>query len=111
MSSRKIIVGPDAEEDILNVDTWWRENRLAAPDLFLNELTHALALIAAPHYVGPRYVNRLYPGMRRYLMRSTRYHVYYLPRDQDLVIVAIWGAVRGITPEFKQRRRRIESGP
>ena len=108
MSSRPVIVGPDAEVDIATIDSWWRENRLAAPDLFFNELTHALDLIASPHYVGPRYVNRRYPGMRRYLMRATRYHVYYLPRDKDLVIIAVWGASRGITPSFLRRKKRIE---
>ena len=108
MSSRAVIIGPDAEADITTIDAWWRENRLAAPDLFFNELQHALGLIASPHYVGPRYVNRRYPGMRRYLMRSTRYHVYYLPRERDLVVVAVWGAVRGVTPGFKDRKKRIE---
>lgn len=42
-------------------------------------------------------------------MRSTHYHVYYLPREGDLVVVAVWGAVRGITPGFADRKTRIES--
>jgi hypothetical protein len=54
VSSRQIIVGPDAEADVLNIDKWWRENRLASPDLFLNELTRTVDLVAAPHDVGPR---------------------------------------------------------
>ena len=107
MTSRPVIIGPDAETDIATIDAWWRENRLSAPDLFINELQHALALIASPHYVGPRYLNRRYPGLRRYLMRSTQYHVYYLPRDKDFVVVAVWGAVRGVTPGFGRRQKRI----
>ena len=110
MTPRPVIIGPDAEADIAAVDAWWRENRLAAPDLFFSELQHALSLIASPHYVGPRFVNRRYPGMRRYLMRSTRYHVYYQPRGKDIVVVAVWGAVRGVTPGFAHRRKRIEGG-
>jgi plasmid stabilization system protein ParE len=108
MTARQVIIGPDAEHDIFTLDSWWRANRLAAPDLFFNELQHALGLLASPHYVGPRYENQLYPGMRRYLMRSTRYHVYYVPRAKELVVVAVWGAVRGITPAFNVRRERIE---
>lgn len=108
MTPRPVIIGPDAVADIVTIDAWWRENRSAAPDLFFSELQHALALIASPQYVGPRYANRRYPGMRRYLMRSTRYHVYYLPREKDIVVVAVWGAVRGVTPGFTLRRKRIE---
>lgn len=31
-------VTPEAETQIREIDSWWRENRLAVPDLFLSDL-------------------------------------------------------------------------
>jgi plasmid stabilization system protein ParE len=36
-----VIVSPEAEAQIREIDSWWRENRKAAPDLFLQELADA----------------------------------------------------------------------
>jgi hypothetical protein len=33
-----VVVVPDAELQIRTIDGWWRENRLAAPGQFLEEL-------------------------------------------------------------------------
>ena len=40
---------PRAVHQAKRVDAWWRENRLASPDLFAEELASAIeALTAAP---------------------------------------------------------------
>jgi len=35
---------PEAESQIRTIDVWWRDNRRAAPDLFLDELSEAFGL-------------------------------------------------------------------
>lgn len=35
----------EADEQIRNVDDWWRENRPSAPNLFTDELTAAFDVI------------------------------------------------------------------
>lgn len=45
-------VTPEAETQIRDIDSWWRENRLAVPDLFLSELTESFDLIAGAPQIG-----------------------------------------------------------
>lgn len=107
MTRRRVIVGPDAEDDMKRIDAWWSANRSAAPQLFLQELQHAIGLIADVPFVGKAHRHRAVPGLRRYLLRDSKYHVYYLFTGRDVVIVAVWGAIRGVTPRFNERRRRL----
>jgi len=53
--------------------------------------------------VGVRYTHRAIPGLRRYLLRSTRYHLYFVYTDELVVIVGICGATRRTTPRFAVR--------
>ena len=91
-----------AEADIRTIDAWWRENRTAAPDLFLDELRLAVSLIGSFPLLGKRYPAAKVPRLRRYLLRASRYHVYYLPSPSEVLVLSIWGTVRGTTPNFKQ---------
>lgn len=77
--------------------------RGAAPNLFLEELADALALLEIEAGVGVRQPNRMIPGLRRYLLRATRYHLYFVHSDDAVVIVGIWGATRRSTPRFADR--------
>ncbi len=38
------------------------------------------------------------PGIRRVVLRTTRYHVYYQVEKDTVTVVAIWSAVRGRGP-------------
>ena len=35
----KLVFSPEADQDVDKIDAWWRENRLDAPRLFVEELT------------------------------------------------------------------------
>jgi hypothetical protein len=37
-------------------------------------------------------------GVRRLLLRATRYHVYYRVREETLEVLALWHATRGTGP-------------
>lgn len=95
-----VVVLPDAELQIRAIDGWWREHREAAPDLFAEEVAAALELIARVPRFGRRCRHRTVAGLRRMVLRSTRYHIYYAPdADDDRVyVLAVWSAVRGRMP-------------
>jgi plasmid stabilization system protein ParE len=103
MPAVEVVVVPDAERQIRAIDRWWRENRSAAAALFTEELAAALELIAGAPRIGRRRRHRGVPGMRRILLRATRYHLYYAPSDDGrrLFVLAVWSALRGKAPPLR----------
>jgi len=99
--THRVIVSPRARGQIEAIDRWWRENRLAAPALFRQELAAALDLVAAAPESGTRYRSSPVPRVRRALLRSTRYHVYYVVRPGTIEVLAVWSAVRGTGPRLR----------
>jgi plasmid stabilization system protein ParE len=97
----RIVVTPEAEEQARTIDTWWRHERPAAPGLFTEELAAAFALLGHAPEAGRRYPHPTVSDVRRVLLRSTRYHVYYKLRENEVVVLAIWSGVRGTGPELK----------
>jgi len=95
----EVIVVPAAELQIRTIDGWWRENRLAAPALFSEELAAAIELITGAPRIGRRRRHRGVPGLRRVLLRATRY-LYYAASDdaKRLFVLAVWSALRGKAP-------------
>ena len=98
-----LLVTPEAGRHIDTVDLWWREKRTAAPDLFAQELAAALELIRSSPGIGRRKRHGSIPGLRRVLLRATRYHVYYAPSGDGgtVFILAVWSAVRGRLPKLE----------
>jgi plasmid stabilization system protein ParE len=100
----QVIVVPEADAQIHAIDAWWRENRPAAPALFAEELAADLEVIAGAPRIGRRRIHGGVPGLRRVLMRSTRYHLYYAPSDDGLrlFVLALWSALRGRMPPIRR---------
>ena len=98
----------EAEDQAAEAQAWWVANRPLAPGLFANELLAAIDLLTHMPRVGQRYRVRGVPGLRRMLLPRTRYHVYYThdPEARLVVVVAVWGAVRGHGPPLRRRRHR-----
>lgn len=97
----RIVVTPEASDQARSIEAWWRKERTAAPNLFSEELASAIALLAGAPQAGRRYPHPTVASVRRILLRSTRYHVYYRIHQDDVVILALWSAVRGSGPELK----------
>lgn len=95
---------PQADASIIEAAAWWRANRAAAPDLFEQELSGAVALLAGAPDVGRRYRHRGIPGLRRLLLPRVRYHVYYVhhPERGEVVVLVVWSAVRGRGPRISR---------
>jgi plasmid stabilization system protein ParE len=97
--SKPVFTTPMAELQIFEIDAWWRANREKAPEKFEDELANAFETLATTPGVGQRYPR---PGasVRRVLLRSTKNHVYYVEEDDRVLVVAVWGAVRGSGPDL-----------
>ena len=96
----KLFFSPQAESQAMEMDSWWREHRPGARELFARELAEARELIVSTPTAGTRYTTRSGRPFRRVLMPKTRNHVYFeVDEARELIIVhAIWGAPRGRGP-------------
>ena len=79
--------------------------RPSAEDLFDRELSDTLSLIGEVPDIGHRYRRARIPGLRRMLLKRSRYHVYYVhdEKQQAVVVLAVWSAVRGRGPSLRKR--------
>lgn len=100
--TRRLIVSPEAEAQIDAIDTWWRSNRAASPDLFAQELAEAFATIEAAPEAGHRYPHPDVKGVRRVPLRTTRNHVYYVDAGEVVAILAVWGAIKKTGPDLSR---------
>jgi plasmid stabilization system protein ParE len=94
---------PQAESQIREIDDWWRRNRSAAPDLFLDELAAAFEILSHEPQIGRVYRLSPVPGVRRILLKETRYHLYYVPGEDEVRVLAVWHAQRGVGPPLRTR--------
>jgi plasmid stabilization system protein ParE len=92
---------PEADAQIDDIDDWWRENRPSAPNLFLDELATSFEVLSHTPQIGRAYRQSPVPGTRRILLKGSRYHVYYVPRAEAVIILAIWHAQRGAGPPLR----------
>lgn len=95
-----VIVAPEAELQIRTIDTWWRENRPVAGELFVEELAEAVATLEAVPGIGGAVDHPTVKGLRRMLLRATRVHIYYVADDATVLVLAVWSAVRGAGPDL-----------
>lgn len=95
-----VVVTPEAEFQIRSIRAWWIVNRPTAPALFLEELASTFDLLARASLVGHSYPHQTVHGVRRLLLRATRYHVYYQIVGQTVVVLAVWHANRGAGPDL-----------
>ena len=99
--SLPVATTPEADTQIREIDSWWRLNRPAAPDLFLSELAASFETIGHAPQIGRLYRQSPVRGTRRILLRETRYHVYYVLRAEEVTVIALWHAQRGVGPPLR----------
>lgn len=92
---------PEADAQIRVIDDWWRKNRQSSPDLFLEELSGSFDILGDAPRIGRPYRRSPVPGTRRVLLNGTRYHVYYVPRADEVTVLAVWHAQRGVGPPLR----------
>ncbi len=102
--NRPVVLVAEAEQQLKSIDRWWLANRQAAPDLFLDELAQAIDLLSEFPDIGSPFKRTDRPGIRRLLLRRSRYWVYYFhERGRSVVfILAIWSTFRGSDPPLPE---------
>ena len=99
--NKPVVTTPTTDHQIREIDDWWRDNRDKSPDLFAEELALAFRMLEASPGIGRRYPH---PGalVRRVLLRASRNHIYYVEEERQVVIVAVWGAIKGSGPDLSR---------
>jgi plasmid stabilization system protein ParE len=87
-----------ASVELEAIDAWWRTNRTAVPELFLDELERVLAAVALLPDLGTRARDTRLVGVRRILLSKSRHHVYYRHVHDEIQVLAIWHTSRGQGP-------------
>jgi plasmid stabilization system protein ParE len=98
--ARQVIITPQAEAHIRTIDAWWRRNRRGSPGLFARELGEAFSTLEVAPESGSRYPHPEVKGVRRIHLPSTRHHVYDLTGAEAVVVLAVWGSVKGSKPNL-----------
>jgi len=101
-----VVVSPSAKDDLDDAWLWWREHRTEAPLLLLDEVAEAFSKLeqiatTLPVFarVGPLVIRRLH------LARVHR-HIYYVVATDRVLVLAVWGSVRGVLPKLNARARQ-----
>lgn len=92
-----VYLNPRAVRQFRGADAWWRTYRPGAPDALRDELRAARELLTYAPYAGQ--VDEEHDNVRRLLLPTTRYHVYYAVYDEPgrtsrVVILQLWHASR-----------------
>ena len=90
-----------AAQQIDAIDDWWRINRPAVPNLFLDELATAYGLIRSLPDIGQKVSGAKSDLVRRILLRRSRHYVYYQESDDNeaIEVLAIWHTSRARKPD------------
>lgn len=109
MSEYRVILSTAAIEQAESIQAWWRRNRPAAPDLFLDELNATKRLLSSVPRTGALYARSPVRGVRRLLIGRSKYHLYWeIDETAHAVwIQAIWHAERGTGPPLSPRSREV----
>jgi plasmid stabilization system protein ParE len=98
----KLRITKRAQTDAARHDARWRDKKDKAPELFAKELRAALERVRTVAGAGTPFPTVKRPTLRRILMESTGYHVYFVLHEniQEIRIMVIWGARRRRPPKL-----------
>jgi len=96
----RVRLAPRALSEAERLKTWWQKNRPVSPELFDEEMATAVKQIGMVPTLGAVYPSSFGRTVRRVLLPKTENHVYYLVRDNEVVVLSVWGAPRGKGPKL-----------
>jgi len=98
----KLIFAAEAERDVEAIDAWWRENRLDAPRVFVDELASVCQAIQRKPLIMKSYTERRGVVVRRWQLRRSLQHVYFVAdmEHDTIIVLRVWGARRGRGPKL-----------
>jgi plasmid stabilization system protein ParE len=65
MSRYRVGFSKTADAQVETIESWWHENRQAAPEMFRRELEAAVRLLETAPLIGKSYTEVLVPEVRR----------------------------------------------
>jgi plasmid stabilization system protein ParE len=89
---------PGAAEQLRDANDWWKLNRPESANLLATEFNAAIDLLRDAPGLGAPYPNDALSGARRFFMRKSRFHIYYVLAEHTLIVAAVWSARRGHGP-------------
>ena len=91
-----------ADAQVETIESWWRENRPAARDMFGRDVEAAVRVLETSPLIGKAYPQAPVPEVRRLLIGRSRYHVYWEGDGASaaVTIIAVWYAGRGSGPRL-----------
>lgn len=92
---------PQALAQVQAAHAWWKQNRPSAPRLLRDELAEALQLLRTSPGAGAPYSHRRLRDVRRLVLPSTQYYLYYLTDPDGVTILAVWSSLRGRAPQLR----------
>lgn len=98
-----IVFAPGARTDIVEARGWWMENRPEAPQLLVTELEDAFRTLPEIARALPLYRRVGALEVRRHHVPRVHRHIYFHFASEDIVVLAVWGAVRGLLPKLRAR--------
>jgi plasmid stabilization system protein ParE len=96
----RVVLTAEAEQDLAEIDAWWREHRRDAPNKFAEEFVIARQEIASTPLIRKVYGVRRGIVIRRWLMTETVKHVYYAVESDVVYILRVWDPRRGVGPKL-----------
>lgn len=96
----KLVISPQAADDIEVAMRWWAANRPAAPDLLEREWLRALEFVSSASSGGAPLNSPKLPNVRRVPLPKTRYLPYYRVMDSEVRVLRLWHASRGALPKL-----------
>jgi ParE toxin of type II toxin-antitoxin system, parDE len=91
---------PRFKRELRERDKWWRENRPAAPNLFIEELIAAIEQAVTAPLSAKRYFDASDDNVRYIPMSKTQCGLYYTVFEGDVVLLAVWGGRRRRGPKL-----------
>jgi plasmid stabilization system protein ParE len=88
--SHRLVLRPEAEKDIAEAAEWYEQQRAGLSLPFRTALDKTFAAIEE----NPRLHAQVYRNLRRALVRRFPYGVFYVPRAEELVVVAVLHTAR-----------------
>ena len=79
---------------------WWQEHRRTSPGLFDEEVAAAIEQIRGMPSIGTIYPAAFEIPVRRLLLPKTQNHLYYTVREDEFVVLSVWGAPRARGPKL-----------
>ena len=98
--TRRLIVRPLAEADLEDAARWYEDERAGLAERFLSDVNRTFARIRARPLQFPAVIN----DVRRALLHTFPYAVYFLAPAEDVVVLAVLHLRRD--PKVWRRRVR-----